>query len=249
MENRPKPSHGNPARSGTRRAPVSAVALAAGTVALVTLVGLVFFASRVSLSAALDRGLGGAPDPLAEERGADPLGDGPATAVAAEPPPAPKVAEPEAPAWTLLDVEAAVKQVGGDLEILVADGRSEVPEFRDMDSGKGTRAEVMRNRWTSWGTIWRNRVGVARGQMPPMDDCAIHAAMEPACATLFGILDSLEEVPAAETTEGASEQLDAVAERVELFLRPPPEPEEEEGEGDDGAEGAPDGETEETPDP
>lgn len=160
---------------------------------------------------------------------------------AAEPPapastaaPEVRVEAPREPAWTLLDVEGAVRSMAPRIEELIEEGRGELPEFQALSSSDATRAARAKERWAAWARIWRNRVGRLGEQMPPPAACAVHAAMDPACRSLRSILAQLDSVAGAEQLDLARERLESAAEALELFLNPPEPPEPEQ----DGAEEA-----------
>ena len=149
-----------------------------------------------------------------------------------------RVEEPREPAWTLLDVEGAVNSMPAQIEQLLDEGRSELPEFRALASRDETRSARAQERWGAWARIWRNRVGRLGGQLPPPAACAVHAAMDPACRTLRSILAQLEGVADADQLDQAQERLEETAVALDLFVNPP-EPEgdgepEEDGESADG---------------
>ncbi len=176
------------------------------TAAGVIAAGLLLWAARGSIAPALDRWL-----PTAEAATPEPV------PTLASPP-----AEPEPPAeptWTFADLEAALKPLPGMTEQLIAEGRSELPEFVDLESADPVRGRQIQNRWQSWGRIWRNRIGVIRRQMPPVEACRDHAAVAPTCDALGRSLGFLVQVPASGRIEDARKLLDR-ASAVLAELRP-----------------------------
>ncbi|MEM6796223.1 MAG: hypothetical protein AAF725_19780 [Acidobacteriota bacterium] len=130
--------------------------------------------------------------------------------------------EPEAATWTLVDVSQAVKVAGENCEALVQEGLSELPEFQDFAAGsEGPRVQRERERFNAWGQIWLNRVALIGNGLPPEEACAVHAAMEPACRSLRGVLWTLESVAGADDFKTAEERLFLAEERLDFFLNPP----------------------------
>jgi hypothetical protein len=192
------------------------------TAALVVVAGVVLFLARGALLPALDRWL---PAPTREAPAPEP------ETVATEPA-EPEEAEDPGPVWTFTTVEEALDGLPERTEALIAEGREELPEFADLDSDDESRALLIRNRWQPWGRIWRNRVGVLRQQLPPLEECRVHAALEPTCNALAESFALLEEIPAAENVEAAEELLDraaAVLEAHRLWLEGETEDAEEAG--------------------
>ena len=109
---------------------------------------------------------------------------------------------------------------------MIAEDREEVSEFRGLASTDETQALLARNRWQLWGRIWHNRVAQVRRRMPPLDVCAIHAALEPTCQALDASLATLDRVPEAAQVDAARQLLDEAAAPLEELRRPPEESEE-----------------------
>ena len=191
---------------------------------LVALAGLAFLLAAGPLGAALDRlaAAGQSASAGAEPESAPPVAE-PAARTEE-----PRVAEPKAPTWTLVDVEAAVHEVATDLPRLIEEGRAELPEFRHLTATDAARVARARERFAAWGRIWRNRVAVLEAKLPPAAACSVHAAMDPACDELRAVLATVESVAAARSVEEADERFDLAAERLDLFLNPPAASEEEE---------------------
>ena len=219
---------------------------------LILAVGVGFWFLRAPLSAALDRllpftaettdvegeGEGNAPESRAGEGLASEtdgsVGD-PGAAASTVPK---RVAEPERPSWTLLQVTESLETAGFALEALIRQGRDELGELEDPDGASEARAERTRRIWTNWGRTWRNRLQVIASTLPPPEACAVHAAMEPACNTLRQVLTTLDSVPIIPSTEVATAGLDEAATTLDLLLNPPEEDlEEEEGEETESDEG------------
>jgi len=171
------------------------------TAALVVVAGVVLFLARGSLLPALDRWL---PAPSREAPAPEPE-------VVAVAPEEPEVEEDPGPVWTFTTVEEALEGLPERTEALIAEGREELPEFADLDSDDDSRALLIRNRWQPWGRIWLNRVGVLRRQLPPLEECRVHAAHEPTCDALAESFALLQEIPAAANVEAAEELLDRAA--------------------------------------
>lgn len=198
------------------------------TAALILLFGGLFWLAADPFEDAMARV---APVTAAEPETA-PSPSGPPRATA-DPVPTERVEAPQAPAWTLLDVEGAVGAMAPQIAALIEEGRGELPEFKALSSRDATRSARARERFSAWARIWQNRVGRLVGQMPPPEACGVHAAMGPACRSLRVILDELDAVAAADQLDDARAQLETAAQSLELFLNPPePEPETEPEEGD-----------------
>lgn len=142
--------------------------------------------------------------------------------------PTPEVApEPVARIWTFQEMESALEPLPEQTAALITAGREELSGFTDLDSDDEARRLRARSQWESWGRIWRNRVRAIRDQIPPMDQCGRHAALEPICDTLAAALQHLARVPLAGNAEEAAASLDL----AEVVLFPPEEDEEiDEGE-------------------
>ncbi len=179
------------------------------TLAVVLAGGLTLYAARTALGSALDRWL--------------PMWQPPPEAAASELPAAPPEpvgdAEPIEPEWTFVDIEAAVRPLPESTESLIAEGRSELPEFRGMASADQTRALLIRNRWRLWGRIWHNRVAQIRRPMPPAEACDVHAALEPTCRAVRECLTILDRIPAAGSVEEAGELLEQASAVLEELRR------------------------------
>ncbi len=157
-------------------------------------------------------------------------------ALAVAPKPTPKVVEPKAPAWSLVQVGDAVHGAIPKLQALIEEGRGEIPNFKAMDSKKKGKAERAKRQWGAWGQIWKNRVGVVEATLPPPEACVVHAAMGPACRAIREATQTLASVPDEPNLDTARERFEATEQILELLLNPPePElpPEEEELEDDD----------------
>ena len=102
--------------------------------------------------------------------------------------------EPKVPSWSLLQVSEAIQTAADQSTRLIAEGRSEIPEFKALSSSDTVRADRARRQWQAWTRIWRNRVAVVAKILPPTGDCAVHAAMEPACAALRETVEQLDAV-------------------------------------------------------
>ncbi len=189
-----------------------------GLTAVVVFAGSVtLYAARGPIGSALDRWL-----PRLERTAAEVPAEAPAVLPAPEPPPS----EPE---WTYVDVETAIRPLPERLDILIAEGRDELSQFKDLGSKNETRALVIGNRWRLWGQVWNNRVGQIRRPMPPADACDVHAALEPTCRAVRDSLTLLDQVPAATNVSAARELLDGAAAILEGLREPAAE--EEGGEG------------------
>jgi hypothetical protein len=149
-----------------------------------------------------------------------------------EPPPPPEPAEPEAPPpsiWTPAEIEAGVAAVGESLGALLEAGSTELPTYEDLGSADEVKAQRAVARWARWGLVWHNRSGAERAKLPPRDQCRLQEDLEAACIELHDILDQIEAAAAAETYKAAGARLEAVTERFDLYLNPPPEPQSEDG--------------------
>ncbi|MEM1180140.1 MAG: hypothetical protein AAGM22_17495 [Acidobacteriota bacterium] len=230
MPHKTAPGSPAPAPRGVAGHPggLSAGAWRGAVAGLVVFFGLLFWLAAEPFTAAMARwDVPRAPEPPPE------------IAVAAPVPASPeRVEEPREPAWTLADVEGAVSALGPQIQNLIDAGRTELPEFKALDSRDATRAARARERFTAWARIWRNRVGQLTGQLPPPEACGVHAAMDPACFQLREILGELHDVADAETLDVAEARLEGAATGLDLFLNPPePEPEPEEDGEDAGGDG------------
>ncbi len=181
------------------------------TIVLIVAAGWLLYALRSSVAPAVDRWLPNIQ--RTPEVVTDPL-DTPAS-------PAPKSAEPERPAWAYVDIENALRPLPKATKVLVAEGLDELSEFSGLDSTNETRALLIRNRWRLWGRIWRNRVNQLEGRLPPLEDCEVHAALEPTCRALASSLAALQQVPEAEHLEAAKERFAQASETLEELLNPP----------------------------
>ena len=183
-------------------------------------------------SGALEPWLAALPDP-----GAPP----PEPVIEATPPPEPEPEpeEPPGPKLTYEEIEAMLETLPARVLELVAAGRRELPEYREMESSDEAQASRGQRFFRNWGTTWSNRVGALEKETPPREECAVHAALEPACALLAEVYELLRTIPAVSRIEEGQQVLDEAQKRVEDFLNPPPEEEEgETGEGEDAAEPA-----------
>ena len=197
--------------------------------AVVVVIGAtILFAARESLSTGSGLLVGGNEGSVAS--GSPPDLDEISPAVATEP--APKVVEPKAPAWSLVQVGDAVHGAIPKLQTLIDEGRGEIPNFKAMGSKRAERAERAKRQWGAWGQIWKNRVGVVEATLPPPEACAVHAAMEPACQAIREATRTLASVPDEPNLDAARERFETTEQILDLLLNPPePElPPEEEGE-------------------
>ena len=135
--------------------------------------------------------------------------------------PPPKVVVPKAPTWSLVEVGDAVHGAIPKLQTLIAEGRSEVPSFKAMDSNRPQKAERAKRRWGAWGQIWKNRVAVVEATLPPPEACRVHAAMEPACRTIREATTTLGSVPDDPDLKIAMERFEDTEQILDLLLNPP----------------------------
>ncbi len=133
------------------------------------------------------------------------------------------VEEPAEPVWTYVEIETAIAPLPEAVDALITAGLKELPEFSGLDSSDETRVLLVRNRWGLWGRIWLNRVDQLESQMPPIQDCEIHAALEPTCRALVASLAALIQVPAADRLEAAKESFAEAAGILEALRNPPEE--------------------------
>ncbi len=183
------------------------------TAGIVLVGGATLYASRGAIGGTLDRWL-----PKLEPA---PPETPPETPVV--PTPGSGIELPAEPEWTYVDVEAAVLPLPEQTEILIAEGRAELPEFSELESSDEGRSLAIRNRWRLWGRIWHNRVAQIRRPMPPAEVCDVHAALEPTCRALSESLTLLDRVPVAGNVEQATELLDeaaAILEELRLSREP-----------------------------
>ncbi|MEM7581846.1 MAG: hypothetical protein AAF560_00580 [Acidobacteriota bacterium] len=206
----------------------SSVTSAAWTLTLVLILGAggLLYGLRSWVAPALDRWLPSleAPQPV-------PVSDLPPPPVQDEP----VAVEPEDPPWTYVDIESALMPLPAQTEDLIAAGLSELGELQGLDSSDETRALLARNRWRLWGRIWRNRVEKVRSQMPPLEDCAIHAALDPTCRAMAESLAVLGRVPDAQRLDDARQRFGEASQILEQLTEPEAEPETE---SEDSASGA-----------
>lgn len=179
------------------------------TAVAVLAAGVTLYAARAAIGAALDRWL-----PRLERPAVDDLPSESAPAV-----PERGVGEAIEPAWTYVDVEAAIRPLPGRIEALIAEGRGETSELVALDPGDGERELLIRNRWRLWARVWRNRVDHVSRPVPPADACDVHAALAPTCRAVRESLALLSRVPAAGGAAEARELLDGAAAILERFRR------------------------------
>lgn len=183
------------------------------TVALIGVTGLAFFLTRATLAPILDRAVpvlarGIDPEPVAEPEAAPPE----ATAEEIE-------EEPSGPQLTYEEIETMLIPLPERLLALIGEGRGELPEYRELSSSDDFQARKFRNRWQSWGMIWGNRVKLIEDDMPPAEECRIHASLKPTCMMLEEAARILRTVPSAERIDEAQDHLDRAAAVIEDFLR------------------------------
>ena len=147
--------------------------------------------------------------------------------------PSQRVAVPKAPAWSLLQVSESVQKAAPSLQTLIAEGRSELPDFEALGSRDEARSARAGRQWAAWGRIWLNRVAVLEKALPPEPACAVHASMEPACATMRSSLSSLRAISEASSLDEAEQYFAQSEQILDQFLNPPvPDPPPEETEPD-----------------
>lgn len=184
------------------------------TALLVLAGGVTLHAARSAIGKTLDRWL-----PRLER-----AAEAPVEATPAIPVPDPGGPLATEPAWTYVDVEASVLPLPERIETLIAEGRDEMSQFKDLDSTHETRALVIGNRWRLWGRVWNNRVDHVRRPMPPAEACDVHAALEPTCRAVRDSLALLYRVPAAGSASEARELLRAAAAILEQLRESQAEP-------------------------
>ncbi len=139
----------------------------------------------------------------------------------------PTAEEPSGPRLTYEEIEAALAPLPARVLELIADGRRELPEYRAMSSRDETKAARGRRFFQTWGRTWSNRLAVLENDTPPLTECEVHAALEPACGMLAEAYGILRIVPGATKVADAQERLDQAQLVVETFLNPPEEEEED----------------------
>ncbi len=190
------------------------------TLVLILVAGGTLYAVRSPVNAALDRWL-----PTLARPSEEPAQELPEPV----PEPAPVAEEESGPVWTFVDIEAAIGPLPESTDALIAEGRSELSQFTGLSSKDETRALLIRNRWRLWGRIWHNRVEQIRGAMPPLEECVIHAALEPICLALTESLASLDQVPSANSVAAAKDHFAEAARVLEELRNPPLEEELDDG--------------------
>lgn len=197
----------NPAR------PPSLLAWGA-TVALILVGGLALYLARSALEPRLDA-----------------LPDLAGPAAAEEPPvaaaPAPAEDEPEeepsGPQLTYEQIEEMLAPLPARVLELVAQGREELPDFRDISSTDEAAASRSHRFFRTWAATWNNRIAALEKDTPPGAECEIHAALEPTCAMLAEAYAVLRTLPEITEIDQGTEILDRGGQIVEDFLNPPEE--------------------------
>ncbi|MEM7351107.1 MAG: hypothetical protein AAF657_09895 [Acidobacteriota bacterium] len=199
--------------SGSDRAPWWAWAATLGGIVGA---GLALYAVRSSLAPTLDRWLPSMRQPVAEIE--PPTEPEPVTA------PEPAAEEPTGPEWTFADVEAALEPLPESAQVLIAEGREELQQFKGLDSTNESVSLPARNRWRLWGRIWRNRVEQIRTHLPPLDTCGSFAELQPTCEALNASLETLSQLPTVRGLEDARAQFAAAEWVLDTYQGPPYRP-------------------------
>ncbi|MCP4658812.1 MAG: hypothetical protein GY856_25655 [bacterium] len=181
------------------------------TVALIGVSGFALYLTRATLAPVLDR----VAPVLARAAEEEPVAEPEEPEAIAEP----TQEEPSGPQLTYEEIETMLIPLPERLSALIGEGRSELPEFSELSSSDEFQARRIRSRWQNWGRIWGNRVGVVEGEMPPAEECRIHASLEPTCTMLEEAVEILRALPSAERIDEAREHLDRAAAVIEDFLR------------------------------
>lgn len=188
------------------------------TAVMIVVAGILFYFVSEPLASAFDLLL---PSTLTEGE-VEP--EEPAPVVETEPeeppPPPPKI-------WTPAEIEAGMTELATTLPALIDAARSELPTYEDLASAEDANAQRATARWGRWGNVWHNRVDAESAKMPPRAQCSPHDELRDGCVEAHAILDDLEAVKDATEYDDAVARVDAVAERLDLYLNPPP-PEEPE---------------------
>jgi len=185
------------------------------TVALIVVSGFALYLTRGALAPVIERvtpvvARGSEQETAAAEP--EPVAEPPAPVEEAE-------EEPSGPKLTYEEIETMLVPLPERLLALIGEGRSELPEFSALSSSDDFQARRIRSQWQNWGRIWRNRVGVVEGEMPPVEECRIHAGLEPTCAMLREAAGILRELPSAERIDEAREHLDRATAVIEDYLQ------------------------------
>ncbi|MEM8961907.1 MAG: hypothetical protein AAGD38_10525 [Acidobacteriota bacterium] len=192
------------------------------SIVLIVAGGVLLYFARVPLSDWL-----AAPEPEIEDVAPAPLAVAPTTPADTEPAPPPPLTRDE----IALRLEGLPERT---LDLALA-GRDELPEFTELGTADEVRAQVIANRWRSWGGVWKNRVRQLVDSLPPLDQCQEQFDFRPTCDALERSLALLASIPSAETYDDATARIDGAVTVLERYFEPPPE-EDEEVDGEDGAE-------------
>ena len=144
--------------------------------------------------------------------------------------PEPEPEEPQRVPLTYEQIETMLAPLPEQVLTLIEDGRQEIRDKQYKSLGSSDRAQASRSQrfFQIWGRTWNNRLDRLVEVTPPMEDCRIHAALEPACVLLEDVYGLLREVPGIATVKDGRTIIDSAQQLVEDFLNPPEVEEEDE---------------------